>query len=96
MTWTVSAVLQWTTAHFKKHNFPTPRLDAEVLLAYLLKTDRVGVYTRYDRPLSENERRAYREMVKRRIKREPVAYITGHKEFYSLDFLVDSHHLRRV
>ena len=89
MIWTVSAILNWTAEHFKKQHFPTPRLDAEVLLAHLLKTDRVGVYTRYDQPLSEDERRDFREMVKRRIKREPVAYITGHKEFFSLDFLVE-------
>ena len=88
MTWTVEAILQWTTRHFKKHNIPTPRLDAEVLLAHLLKTDRVGVYTSYDRPLDSKERRIFRDMVKRRIKHEPVAYITGHREFFSLDFLV--------
>ena len=88
MIWTVSAVLQWTTEYFKKHHLHTPRLDAEVLLAHLLKTDRVGVYTRYDRPLAPEERQAFKEMIKRRSKREPVAYITGHREFFSLDFRV--------
>jgi release factor glutamine methyltransferase len=89
MIWTVSAVLQWTSEHFKKNHLPTPRLDAEVLLAHLLKTDRVGVYTHYDRPLDLKERQRFRELVKRRVRHEPVAYITGHREFFSLDFLVE-------
>lgn len=88
MTWTVTAVLQWTTEHFKKNRIPTPRLDAELLMAHVLKTDRVGVYTRYDRPLDSEERRMFRERINRRLKHEPIAYITGHREFFSLDFLV--------
>jgi release factor glutamine methyltransferase len=89
MIWTVAAVLQWTSEHFKKNHMATPRLDAEVLLAHLLKTDRVGVYSHYDRPLDLKERQGFRELIRRRMKHEPVAYITGHREFFSLDFLVE-------
>ena len=66
----------------------TPRLDAEVLLADLLAISRVDLYINYDRPLNHDELAGFRERVKRRAAREPVAYITGAREFYSLDFQV--------
>ena len=66
----------------------TPRLDAEVLLADVLGLDRVRLYINFDRPLDAAELGRYREYVRRRAAREPVAYITGRKEFYSLDLKV--------
>ena len=86
--WTILKVIQWTTGFLSGKGVDTPRLDAEVLLADLLLLTRVDLYLNYDRPLDENELAVYRERIKRRGAREPVAYITGHKEFYSLDFLV--------
>ena len=86
--WTVLRVLQWTTDFFQRKGVKNPRLDAEVLLAHLLGLDRVGLYTNYDKPLREEELKAFREMVQRRISREPIAYITGQKEFWSLSFKV--------
>ncbi len=86
--WTVLKVLRWTTEFFQKKGVRSPRLDAEVLLAYLLGTDRVGLYLDHDKPLKEEELAAFREMIQRRIAGEPVAYITGEKEFWSLSFKV--------
>lgn len=65
------------------------RLDAEVLLADILGLDRLQLYTSYDRPLSGSEVDRYRERIRRRAAHEPVSYIIGRREFWSLDFAVD-------
>ncbi len=62
----------------------TPRLDAEVLLAHGLGVSRIQLYTEFDKPLAEAEVAAYREAIRRRAAREPVARITGEQEFWSL------------
>lgn len=87
-TWTIGQVLQWTATRFAENHLDTPRLDAEVLLAHVLQRNRVYLYTHYDQPLTEHERSTYRECVRRRAAHEPVAYITGHKEFFARDFQV--------
>jgi len=60
------------------------RLDAELLLAHLLGVERVGLYTDPGRALGDPELDAYRELVRRRGAGEPVAYLTGGREFYGL------------
>ncbi len=67
----------------------SPRLDAEVLLAHVLGVPRIRLYTEFDKPLEPAEVAAYREAVRRRARREPVAYITGEREFWSLRLRVD-------
>lgn len=64
------------------------RLDAEVLMADLLDMERINLYVKYDYPLKSNEIDSYREMIKKRAQRLPVAYITEKKEFMSLEFRV--------
>jgi release factor glutamine methyltransferase len=86
--WTVLKVIQWTTEHLQKKGLDNPRLESEVLLANLLGIDRMGLYINYDRPLTEVERTAYREMIQRRIAGEPLAYVVGYKEFWSMRFSV--------
>jgi release factor glutamine methyltransferase len=86
--WTVRRILEWTTAHLKKHGSETPRLDAEILLAHSRKCARIELYTRFNEPLSDTERATMRELVRRRAQAEPVAYLVGHREFFSLDFRV--------
>ncbi len=83
--WTLLKVLQWTQQRFTERGIATARLDAEVLLAHLLKLDRVGLYTHFDQPLAVEELAAYRELIKRRLAGEPVAYLVGKKEFRSLE-----------
>jgi len=65
------------------------RLDAELLAARAFAKSRVELYAYFDQPLAEAELASYRALVKRRIAGEPVAYILGHKEFWSIDFEVD-------
>lgn len=88
-TWTVIKVLQWTSDYLKEKGVSGSRLDAELLLAEVLKLDRVGLYLNYDRPLLAAELSAYRQMVGRRSRREPLQYILGRTEFWSLPFSVD-------
>ena len=88
-SWTILEVLQWTTARFQERGMGSPRLDAELLAAHAFGLSRVQLYTQFDRPLLPPELAALRELVKRRQAGEPVAYLTGRKEFWSLDLAVD-------
>ncbi len=88
--WTIGRLLEWTTDFLRKNGSESPRLDAEVLLAHARNCPRIQLYTSFsDEPL-EAERTAFREMVRRRSEGTPVAYLVGHKEFFSLDFIVTS------
>jgi len=86
--WTVLRLIRWTSEYFADKGIDTPRLDAEVLLADMLNLSRVQLYLNFDRPLEADELAGFRERVRRRAGREPVAYITRSKEFYSLDLEV--------
>jgi release factor glutamine methyltransferase len=86
--WTVLKVLQWTTGYFGERGIEGGRLDAELLLGDTLGLDRVGLYLNYDRPLSAGELETFRGAVGRRAKREPLAYIRGRAEFWSLPLAV--------
>ncbi|MGM0410482.1 MAG: peptide chain release factor N(5)-glutamine methyltransferase [Bacillota bacterium] len=84
----IKTLLNKTTDFFEKKGIANPRLDAEVLLADLLGMERIKLYVNFDYPLTETELAEYRKRVVRRAKREAVSYITGHKEFMSLDFKI--------
>lgn len=88
MTWTIQKLLDWATNYFQEKAIETPRLDAELLLADILQLERIQLYTQFDRPLNELELAGFKSLLKRRIVREPLAYLLGKKEFYSLDFYV--------
>jgi release factor glutamine methyltransferase len=87
--WTILEVLKWITGRFTERGLPTPRLDAELLAAHALSLPRLALYTQFDRPLATAELAALRDLVRRRQGGEPVAYLTGKKEFWSLDLEVD-------
>ena len=87
-TWTLLRLLRWTTNFFDEKGIDNPRLDAELLLAHCLELDRVGLYLNYDRPLSADELDTIRPLVKRRGQREPLQYLVGSTEFWSLKFKV--------
>lgn len=86
--WTIGKILNWTSEYFQKNNIDSPRLDAEVLLSHVLKKQRIFLYVHFDQPLNSEELAAYRECVKKRVRRMPVAYIIGSREFMGLDFKV--------
>ncbi len=87
-TWTVGELIGRTADYLCKKGIDTPRLDAEILLAHLLGVDRVRLYMDYRMPLNGDELVSFREMVKRRAAREPLQYITGEQEFWSMRFKV--------
>lgn len=86
--WTVLKILQWTADYFAGKEIDSARLEAELLLAATLGLDRVGLYVNFERPLDSAELAAFRAQVQRRAKREPVQYILGETEFWSLPFNV--------
>jgi release factor glutamine methyltransferase len=81
-------VLRRASDHLAKTS-ETGRLDAELLLAHSLGRPRIELYTDFDRPLSSEELDAYRELVARRARHEPVAYILGEWGFRRLTLKVD-------
>ncbi|HHW09338.1 MAG TPA: peptide chain release factor N(5)-glutamine methyltransferase [Firmicutes bacterium] len=85
---TVLELIKLTTNYLAGKGVSSPRLDAEVMLAHVLHLDRVGLYVNFERPLVPGEVAAYREMVARRGRREPLAYIIGEKEFMGKNFRV--------
>jgi release factor glutamine methyltransferase len=64
------------------------KIDAEVLLRHVLGLEKTQLYSALKEPLSAGHRLGFQETLERRMRREPVAYITGRKEFWSLDFVV--------
>lgn len=86
--WTIIKLLRWTTSYFESRDIDGPRIEAEILLAHVLQLQRIDLYLQYDQPLSSNELSRFKGLIKRRINREPVAYIVGSKEFWSMDLIV--------
>ncbi len=86
--WKILELLKWATGYFGEHDIDSPRSTAEILLAYTLAVQRIDLYLRYDQPLNDTELAAFKGLIKRRVAREPVAYIVGQKEFWGLDFKV--------
>ena len=86
--WTVRRVLDWTIGYLKEQGSESPRLEAEVLLAHSCGWPRIQLYTHFEDVLSPDVRARMRELVKRRGAREPVAYLVGYREFFSLRFEV--------
>ncbi len=78
-----------TTDYLTRHNISSPRLDAEILLAYVLKKERIFLYLNWDSILKEDTLDIFRKLVLKRSKHTPVAYLTRHKEFMSVDFEVN-------
>ncbi len=89
-SWTVGRLLTWTTDYLKRQGAEAPRLDAEVLLATACGCQRIELYTSFNDPVAEPVRAVFRDLVKRRSAGEPVAYLVGFREFYSLSFEVTS------
>lgn len=86
--WTVGRLLTWTTDWLATRGSDTPRLDAEVLLAHVRGCQRIMLYTAFDTVVDDDERGRFRALVKRRGDGEPVAYLVGAREFFSLPFAV--------
>jgi release factor glutamine methyltransferase len=88
-TWTTLSVLEWTTKRFAEAGISSARLEAQVLLAHVLQCTRTQLYMGFDKPLGEAELAAYRDLIKRRLAGEPVAYLVGEHEFWGMPLYVD-------
>jgi release factor glutamine methyltransferase len=86
--WTVLALLNWTKEYLARGRVDAPRLAAEVLLAHCLDCPRIELYARFELQPSAEQLARFRSLVKRAVDHEPVAYLVGRKEFYSLSFIV--------
>jgi release factor glutamine methyltransferase len=87
-TWTVRRLLEWTPGFFQKKGVDQPRLSAELLLAHVLNVPRIKLYTDFERVLDDRSLTQYRELVRRAVEQEPIAYLTGKAHFFNLEFSV--------
>ncbi|OGW01757.1 MAG: protein-(glutamine-N5) methyltransferase, release factor-specific [Nitrospinae bacterium RIFCSPLOWO2_01_FULL_39_10] len=85
---TIRDILNWAAEYLKSRNIPSDRLDSEVLLSFILNKDRTYLYTNSEKPILPEEHKKFKELIERRGRREPLSYITGEKEFWSLKFKV--------
>ena len=85
----VLEILQKCTAYFSEKGIETPKLDAELLLAHALGCKRLDLFLRFEEPLTEDKLAPFRDMVRRRAKREPLQHIIGNVEFFGLKLKCD-------
>ena len=85
---TIGSIITKTVPFFKERGLPNPRLEADLLLAGVLKLPRVKLYSEWDRPLEPAEVQQYREVIVKRVQGWPLAYLTGQKSFLSWEFQV--------
>ncbi|MFA6597409.1 MAG: peptide chain release factor N(5)-glutamine methyltransferase [Ignavibacteriaceae bacterium] len=85
---TVLELLNLTTGFFEQKGIDSARLNAELLLADVLKCKRLDLYLSFDKPVKDEEVDNYRLFVKRRGNREPLQYILGYVEFYGMTFTI--------
>jgi len=86
--WTILKLLNWVTDYLKTNDIESPKVTAEILLAESLHLRRIDLYLQHDRPLDKRELSSFKILLKRKLRREPVAYIVGNREFWSLPFAV--------
>ena len=89
-TKTLLEVLQSTTTYFTKHKIESPRLNAEHLIAHVLKMSRLELYLEFETKLNETELAQLRDLVKRRGQGEPLQHLLGTVEFCGQTFLCDN------
>jgi len=90
-TWTIQKLLNWVAEYLGRKGVDSPRLSAELLLSHVLAKKRIELYTQFDRTVAEDQLARLRDMVKRAGQHEPIAYLVGKTEFYSLELNVSPH-----
>ena len=88
MQWTIQKLLAWITEYLTKNKVDAPRLSAEMLLSHVLGLKRIELYTQFDQIVEKDTLDRLHGLVKRAGLHEPVAYLVGRTEFYSLEMEV--------
>ncbi len=86
--WTIQKLLTWVTEYLTQKGVDAPRLSAELLLSHVLGLKRIELYTQYNKVVPQEQLTQLRGLVKRAGEHEPVAYLVGRTEFYSIEFEV--------
>ncbi|MEN6386081.1 MAG: peptide chain release factor N(5)-glutamine methyltransferase [Phycisphaerales bacterium] len=86
--WTIKKLLDWMTGHFTEKKIDSPRLTAELLLSNILNKQRIELYMNFDKEVEKSDLEKLRNLVKRCLDNEPVQYLIGRTEFYSLSLKV--------
>ncbi|TKJ38691.1 MAG: protein-(glutamine-N5) methyltransferase, release factor-specific [Planctomycetes bacterium B3_Pla] len=89
-SWTIQKLLDWTTEYLTSKGVDAPRLSAELLLCHTVELTRIELYTQFDRQVAKRQLDQLHDLVKRAGLHEPVAYLTGRTEFYSLELEITS------
>jgi release factor glutamine methyltransferase len=87
---TLLEILNWSTYYLKDHHIENPRLHAELLLVHSMNISREMLYIHLHDQIKEKERETLEGLIRRRISGEPLQYILGHQEFWSINLKVDS------
>jgi release factor glutamine methyltransferase len=87
---TIADWLKKTTNEFKKNGIGTARLDAEILIAFVLNVDRTRLIAHENEPISESEQHYVNKLAKKRVRHVPIAYVRHFQEFYGRNFYVDT------
>jgi len=87
-TWTIQKLLNWVTEYLTGKGIDSPRLSAELLLSGVLAMKRIELYTQFNRPVAKQQLDRLHDLVKRAGQHEPIAYLVGKTEFYSLELNV--------
>ena len=86
--WTIQRLLIWITEYFTEKGIDPPRLSAELLLSHVLQMKRIELYTQFNKPVTSQQLDQLHDLIKRAGRYEPIAYLIGKTEFYSLEINV--------
>jgi len=89
-SWTPISLTRWSGAYLQEKGIENGRLDAELLLAHVLDVGRLELYLQFDRPIQVHELAAFKALLLRRVKREPLQYVVGTAFFRELELRSDA------
>src|SRR5262245_16515094 len=88
--WTIRALMEWTEQHFQQKGMESPRLETQLLLSHALGCKKTALYTRWEEVVDEERRGRFKDLIKRRLDGSPIQHLIGYREFFLLDFEVNS------
>ena len=87
---TLAQALQQSARTFRLHGIEDSHIEARILLGHILELSPAQLYAQPERALNQKQAKGLQQLIERRLQREPTAYIIKHREFYGIDFYVDS------